>query len=890
MKIDEEDYVAHYGTPRRSGRYPWGTSGWGAGESDSIPRNMDFLDIVADLRKQGLSDSKISEVMGFSSTTQFRARRTIENNRKKQADIRMAQRLKDKGMSNVAIGQRMSINESSVRALLAPGAKDRADILTKTSEMLKRQVDEKRFIDVGSGVENHLKLSKEKLGVAVEMLKEQGYQVHKVKVPQIGTGLDTERKVLGAPDTTQREVWEDPSKIKQIMEYSPDGGHSWGRVDHPPISVDPKRIEVRYKENGGGEADGVIYVRPGVEDISLGKSQYAQVRVLVGDTHYLKGMAMYKNDLPPGTDLVFNTSKTSTGNKLDAMKPIGDDKDYPFGSVVRQIVADPGGPNERNTSAMNIVYEQGDWAKWNRNLSSQFLSKQNPSLARTQLDMTYERRRKEFDEINALTNPTVKKKLLEAFADSTDTAAVNLKAAALPRSNWHAILPIESMPPTQIYAPNYRNGDRVALIRYPHGGTFEIPKLIVNNRNPEARSLLGDTRDAVGIHHSVAHQLSGADFDGDTVIVIPDNQGRIKISPPLEELQKFDPIATYKVDGPPTISSNRKQQEMGKISNLITDMTLQGAPHSEIVRAIKHSMVVIDSEKHNLDYKQSAIDNGIAKLKTDYQGRSNAGASTLISRKKSFDFKPERKLRLHAQGGPIDPTTGQKVFVDTGRTRRDKEGNRVPVRSRVNRLADTPDAFTLSSGTPMETLYAEHSNRLKSLANEARLSASRVPLLKYSPSARKIYSKEVDSLNSKLDLVLRNRPLEREAQTIANTVVKAKRQANPNLDKDSIKKIKFQELEKARRRTKSDVRDIVITKEEWNAIQAGAISDNKLSQILAKSDLDVVRKFATPRREILMTPTKTLRAKSMLESGYSRSEVAEALGVSLTTLDRATTT
>ena len=51
---------------------------------------------------------------------------------------------------------------------------------------------------------------------------------------------------------------------------------------------------------------------------------------------------------------------------------------------------------------------------------------------------------------------------------------------------------------------------------------------------------------------------------------------------------------------------------MGKISNLITDMTLLGASEDKLARAVRHSMVVIDDEKHHLDYKQSEKDNNIA--------------------------------------------------------------------------------------------------------------------------------------------------------------------------------------------------------------------------------------------------------------------------------------
>lgn len=884
--INEEEYLAHYGTPRHSGRYPWGSGG------NEVPQHsMTFFDTIDDLRRKGLSDTEIARGMGISST-QFRAKRSIANAEIKLAQIARAQALKDKGNSTLGISKRMGIPEPTVRTLLEPGAKDKAETNTATATMLKKEVDSKKYLDIGSGAELSINngVSPQRLNVAVEMLKLQGYKTHEVKTLQQGTGLNTTRKILVPPGVDQREVFLNQDKIKQITSFSEDGGRRYGQI-HDPISINPNRVSVRYKEDGGDTADGMIYVRPGVDDISLGKNMYAQVRIQVGSGHYLKGMAIYKKDLPSGTDLMFNTNKSSTGNKLDAMKPLESDKDYPFGSIVRQITADTGTPNERVTSAMNLVNEQGDWHKWQKNLSSQILSKQSPTLAKGQLNVTYERRQKEFDEINALTNPTVKKKLLESFADETDAAAVHLKAAALPKSNWHAILPIDSIPPTQIYAPNYRDGEPVVLIRYPHGGTFEIPELIVNNRNREAKQIIGpESEDAVGIHHSVAKRLSGADFDGDTVLVIPNRSGKIKTSSALSELKDFDPMQ-YKIpdDSPiPKISPSRKQQEMGKISNLITDMTLKAAPHSEIVRAVKHSMVVIDSEKHHLNYRLSAERNGISALKAKYQGGPRSGAATLISRKKATVNLPELKDRPHKEGGPIDVATGRKVLVPSGATRRDREGNVIEKKKRYVQLALTEDAHTLSSGTIMERLYAEHSNKLKALANQARVARINTPLLKYEPSAKKAYAKEVASLESKLRLVIRNRPLERQAQDLARASIKAKFAANPNLEEASKKKIRWKEQEIARTRTGAKHQDIKITDDEWNAIQAGAISDHKLSQILAKSDLDLVRKHATPRREHKMTSSKTARAKQMLALGYTRADIADALGVSLTTLDIAT--
>lgn len=869
MIIDEEDYLAHYGILRRSGRYPWGSGG------DESTRNRDFLGYVDNLRSKGLSETEIAKGLG-TTTTQLRAARAIAKTQQRQADISMAQRLKDKGMSNVAIGERMGKNESQVRALLAPGAKDKAEVLQATSSMLKGQVDSKGFVDVGTGVEHHVGVSRTKLDNAIAQLREEGYELHTVQVDQLGTKNKTLIKVLAPPGTTYRDIASQKDKIKQITNFSEDGGRSYVG-QQPPLSVSSKRVKVRYAEEGGADADGVIYVRRGVPDVSLGESRYAQVRIAVDGTHYLKGMAMYKDDLPDGVDLEFNTNKKRTGNKLDAMKAMKDDPENPFGSVVRQIVDDKG----KVKSAMNIVNEEGTWETWSRSLSSQFLSKQSPALARSQLDMTYDRRKRELDEIMALTNPAVRRKLLESYADDADAASVHLKAAALPRQRNSVILPVNSMKETEIYAPNFRNGERVALVRHPHGGIFEIPELTVNNRHPEAKRLLGRAPDAVGIHSKVAERLSGADFDGDTVLVIPNSSGRVKTGRPLDGLKNFDP-QMYKLpdDSPiPRMTARQKASEMGQVSNLITDMTIKNASTSELARAVRHSMVVIDAEKHGLDYKQSAKDNGISQLKAKYQGSANAGASTLISRASSRTDVPERK------GAPrIDPATGRKSFQETGATYVDAKGKTQPRTQRSTKLAETDDARTLSSGTPIERIYADHSNRLKALANQARRSAVSTKGTPYSPSARSTYSKEVASLDAKLRVALRNAPLERQAQVLANAEVTQKRQANPDMDAADLKKVKNIALAKARARTGAGKERIQITDAEWDAIQAGAISNNRLNQILNNTDLDSVKRLATPRSTTLMSTAKQQRAQSMAASGYTQAEIADALGVSLTTL------
>lgn len=865
--------LMHYGVLRRSGRYPWGSG------ENPYQRYDSFLGYVDELRSQGLSEVEIARGLGMT-TSELRSRKSIAKAEKRAADAAEAWRLKEKGYSNVAIGERMGINESSVRNLLKPSLQERNNVTKATADMLKNSVEEKGYIDVGVGVENHLGISRTKLKTAIAQLEDEGYTVHYVPVEQLGTGKKTTIMVLAKPGTTYSEIYRNRDQIKLITDYTEDGGRSYLGLE-PIRNINGKRVLIRYAEDGGTEKDGVIELRRGVDDISLGDSKYAQVRIGVNGTHYLKGMAMYGEDFPDGVDIIFNTNKKKGTPPDEVMKSMKDDPDNPFGATVRQrhyIDAD----GKRQLSALNIVNEEGDWGKWSKTLSSQMLSKQSPSLAKKQLDLAYDLKKEQYDEIMSLTNPAVKKKLLDSFADDCDSSSIHLKAAALPRQSSHVILPFPDMKENEIYAPNYRNGEKVVLIRYPHGGKFEIPELTVNNKQPTANRLIKNAKDAVGINSKVAERLSGADFDGDTVLVIPNNKGSIKTSSPLKGLKDFDPKEAYPAyEGMPRISSRTKQMKMGDVSNLITDMTIKGATPDELARAVRHSMVVIDSEKHNLNYKQSYIDNGIADLKKKYQGSERAGASTLISRASS-------PTRVSTRKESIDPKTGKKVYAYTNETYVDSKGRTVRRTVKSTKMAEAEDARSLSSGTRMEEIYASHANKLKGLANQARKASANTQYTPYSPSAKKTYEKEVKSLNAKLNLALQNKPLERQAQLLANKVVSAKRQANPDMTAEEVKKIKAQALNEARNRTGAKKQNIVITKDEWNAIQSGAISTNKLTQILDNADLDTVKKLATPKtNKTGLSNAKLAQAKAMLSRGYTQAEVADALGISTSTLSKA---
>lgn len=878
-EISEDDYLAHYGILRKSGRYPWGSGG------PEYASNQGFVDMIESLKRSGMTEPQIAKSLQIS-TTDLRAAKSIAKNEEKAAQIARVQRMAEHGMSNSAIARQLGINESSVRALRAPGAADKAKVLNSTAEMLKEQVDAKGVVQIGTGVEQHVGVSRTRLDTAVAALKEKGYEVHTVQVDQLGSsGNKTNIKVLAKPEVGgYRGIVKDLSQIQNLDVVSSDGGRTYGEKIGPPKNIDVKRVKVRYDEDGGTDADGVIYLRPGVKDLDLGGARYAQVRIAVNGDRYLKGMAMYKDDLPDGVDLVFNTNKKRSEigtDPLAAMKKQNVDKDgvvdleNPFGASI-----------SRQKGVLNIVNEEGDWDKWSRNFSSQMLSKQSPTLAKQQLDVTYENRKVDLAEIRQLTNPQVRKKLLETYAESADAASVHLKAASLPKSASHVILPFNSLKESEIYAPNYANGERVALVRYPHGGKFEIPELTVNNRNREAQASLArggaQAKDAVGIHPKVAQRLSGADFDGDTVLVIPNGKGQVKSEPALQALKGFDPQRAYPAyEGMPKMTPKAKATQMGLVSNLITDMTIMGAPPKEIARAVKHSMVVIDAEKHNLNYRQSALDNGISALMKKYQGKTTGGSATLISRATS-----PIKVNARKRAPLIDKETGKKIWVETGESWTTPDGKVHFKTQESQKLKETDNAFTLVSdaNTKIENVYAAHSNRMKALANSARKEAVNTRAVPYSESARKAYAGEVASLRAKLNVALKNRPLERQAQLLANATVKAKLDAAPDLDRAEIKKLKGNELKRARERVGAGKELVDITPREWAAIQAGAVSPTRLNDILDNADLDKVRQLAMPRPGMVMTPVKEARARSMVNLGYSQADIAAALGVSVSTV------
>lgn len=738
-----EEMLEHYGVGHErsnpgSGRYPYGSG------ENSFQHARDFYTRANALKaehptytdatgkwgpagKTYVGETAVAHMMGLSSTD-YRLQYTAAKNEVKKDEYVKIQELMDQGYGPTEIARKLGYsNESSVRSIMKESAVKNRELARNTADFLKEIIDERGIIDIGPGQENYLGISRKKLDDAVFLLEQDGYLTngggyknptdlsgsHQINLNVVGP-KDMAKNDIYNPDKIHFMTMDDYNKFREAngittledykIEEDLDKGYK--RFEYP-ASLDSKRVMIRYSEEGGNDRDGVIEIRRGVPDLDLKGSTYAQVRILVDGDHYLKGMALYSNEkMPDGIDVIFNTNKPKGTPLMKVLKECKKDtngnvdKDNPFGSNIKDQkeggqyhYIDKDG-NEK-LGLINKTRAEGDWAQWQDKVPAQFLSKQTLQLAQRQLNLAITDKRSELNDILALENPTLRKKMLETFANDCDSASVHLQAAALPRQKHQVILPMESMKETECYAPGYKNGEKIALIRYPHGGTFEIPILTVNNNHPQASALFKDAKEAdlVAINKKVADRLSGADYDGDSVMVIPTNS-RVNItsSRPLPELEGFDTKRAYgtrEVIGPDNkthyinaagkeikpMSEEYKQKQMGIVSNLITDMTIKGASREDLAKAVKHSMVVIDAAKHHLDYKQSEIDNDIKQLKRTWQGhyedgKYKEGASTLISRAKNeVDVtKRQGQPRVNKIGNyDYDPTKpeGALIFKDS---------------------------------------------------------------------------------------------------------------------------------------------------------------------------------------------------------------------------------
>ena len=952
---ENESHIEHIGMPRRSGRYPWG-SGENPFQHESWYKHPgDFLDFIKQARKEKYTytdedgelytgDNAIAKVLGIKST-ELRSQIGIAKDEKRLYDVYRVESLRKDGLNDSEISRKTGIPLSTVKSLFDADSKRRMLQAKNAAEFIKNRIDEVGMVDVGTDVCRELGISQEKMNQALTILKSKGYEIYGGRVEQpTNRKKFTTMKVACPPGTEHREIFDDWGKVNSLMEYTSDDGGQTFRKTQYPASLDRKRVMIRYADDVGPDGfkgiqkDGVIEIRRGVKDLSLGNSMYSQVRILVGKDKYLKGMAVYADgkDMPDGVDVIFNTNKSSNKSFDEVLKSIKeDDPNNPFGALIKadgqyEYIDSDG---KKKLSPINKTREEGDWDEWKKAVPSQFLSKQPKYLAKKQIDLAIADKKDELAEIMSYDVPEVKRYYLNKFAESCDKQSETLQAAAFPDQHYNVILPINSLRNNEIYAPRYDNGTKLALVRYPHGGTFEIPILTVNNRNKEGEKIIGPSSiDAVGITSEVAARLSGADFDGDTVMCIPTNdpEGKINIlsTAPLAGLKGYDPkdkfqgtlIKTvgdtkiYERNGVKFKGMRATQKEMGVATNLISDMTILGASNDELERAVKYSMVVIDAEKHGLDYKAAYYEYNIQDLKDKYQIKDNGktgGASTLLTRAKSVEYVPRRKgsPKVNVKGKPwYDPSrpegsliwqedpdriaTFKKYDPKTGELISVKE---VEKKTKITKMAATDDPRTLisTSNTVMENLYADYASTLKSLANQARLNAVFSEKAKRDPIATSKYAEEVQSLKRKLDSALLNRPRERAAIRLATseiegirTAYKEKHGGNDMPTKD-LKKLSQNTMVKYRGLVgsiKRSDRNIKISDSEWEAIKNRAISENDLKKILDNSDPDVLREKLRPKGDDGLTDARKSAIRAMANSNYTLKEIAKRFGISTSTV------
>jgi hypothetical protein len=261
---------------------------------------------------------------------------------------------------------------------------------------------------------------------------------------------------------------------------------------------------------------------------------------------------------------------------------------------------------------------------------------------------------------------------------------------------------------------------------------------------------------------------------------------------------------------------------------------------------------------------------------------------TADGKKVTYDPKDKEAYAKYNPVKRIDPATGKVRYTDRDDTVEYKTKEKT---QKSTKMMEVDDANELMSTYqwPKEKAYAEYANSMKDLANRARKEMMTTGNLKMDKNAKLVYAQEVVSLKEKLREAQLNAPKEREAQRKANYTVAQKKLENPNMKSADEKKERQRALTAARVDVGSvsrKKRNINITDREWDAIQAGAISENVLTQILANADVDKLRERATPRATVTLSTARVNKIKQMANSNYSLDEIARSCGCSTSTVQK----
>ena len=740
-----DDYIMHIGVGpddnppgRGSGRYAKGSG------KNPYQHGEDFFTREARIKAEhpGITRPELADLMGIynkhhqPSTTEYdRIRKAAVQNRDNARRFEAIDMF-NQGLTRKEIGERLGVADTTIGNWIREGEDSKKLIPTRTSKLLKDYVDKNKYVDISVGTYTAFPgVTSGNFETAVAMLEAEGYHRHQVTIKSEATGKDLKYDCLIPPDYTFGDLMEhkfdivNPAAALHVI--SPEGElSSLGIKGGKPTSIDVSRIQVDYDS----PKDGAIELRRGVDDISLGGKSYAQVRIAVDDSHYIKGMAYYRDDMPPGIDIIVCSNKKEGTPLLvkddpdakQVLKPmktikdkngnvIGVDWDNPFGASISQKSEIMGTVHDYydkdgnlKRSAINVVKEEGDWDAYTKRISSQYWAKQPVETATRQLSLSVDQKKVDLESIRAIENPTVRKHFLAEFAEDCESAAVHLYAAPFKNQSTKVLLPCPELKDNEAYIPGLADGTKVALVRYPFAGSFESPLLTVRNTGSPAQKIAPLTsKDVCCLNKHRLDQLSGADCDGDVVTVIPvDDTVKVNTMPDtLDGLKGFDTKSAFpKYDGMKPMSHRTHGTEMGKTTNLIMDMFIKNAPIKEIEPVVRHSMVVVDAEKHVLNWKASEQASHILELKHIYQdnGDGHTGASTIITKAKSPKSVPERK-EWRLTKNSIDEF-GNKKYDYTDRT---------STTARLN-LSDV----VLSSGKHVKLSYDSDERNFYTLSNE----------------------------------------------------------------------------------------------------------------------------------------------------------------------------
>lgn len=208
------DMLMHYGVGWDdnppgigSGRYPHGS-----GENpNQHMENMSLADQKSALMKKFKDEAYVATILGYKNTSELRNAIHAEKNKAEQEKTDAIRALYfDKNnpiISPTKISRITGIPEPTVRSYIKKfGKKTKLQQNVEIENQLKALVDEKKCIDVGSGVEYALGITETRKDKILAELQEQGYTVLNYYQKQLATGKNTTVQMLCPPETTYEDM------------------------------------------------------------------------------------------------------------------------------------------------------------------------------------------------------------------------------------------------------------------------------------------------------------------------------------------------------------------------------------------------------------------------------------------------------------------------------------------------------------------------------------------------------------------------------------------------------------------------------------------------------------------------------------------------------------